>query len=290
MGFVKISAQRGHDGDVEPVEELLTRHVLLPLAWEATIMAAKFLRDERPHDLIVESTSTAVDAVTEMDRGAEDRLVEVLLGARPTDGFLGEEGGERFGTSGVRWVVDPLDGTVNYLYGIPMWAVSVAAEVEGESVIGIVIVPEFNEAYVAIKGGGSWLIRHALSEPSWAEQLHVRECRDLTTALTATGFGYSGERRKEQARVILAIANQVRDFRRMGCATVDFCWLARGRLDAYYEHGLQRWDVAAGYLIAREAGAIVTGLWAESPHEEIMVAAVPQIAIALRASLREAQN
>jgi myo-inositol-1(or 4)-monophosphatase len=275
---------------VEPVEELLIRHELLPLAWEAAVKAAKFLRDERPHDLVVESKSTAVDAVTEMDRGAEDRLVEVLLGARPTDGFLGEEGGERSGTSGVRWVVDPLDGTVNYLYRIPMWGVSVAAEVDDESVIGIVMVPEFDEAYLAIKGGGAWLIRHALSEPSWAEQLQVRECHDVSAALTATGFGYSGERRKEQAGVILEIADQVRDFRRMGCATVDFCWLARGRLDAYYEQGLNRWDVAAGYLIAREAGATVTGLWEESPHEQIMVASVPQIATELRAMLRSVHS
>jgi myo-inositol-1(or 4)-monophosphatase len=285
-----MSAHRGHDGLVEPVEELLRRHELLVLAWEATLKAAKFLADERPHNLIVESKSTPVDSVTMMDRGAEERIMSVLLDARPHDGFLGEEGGERIGTSGVRWVVDPLDGTVNYLYRIPMWSVSVAAEVGDESVIGIVVVPEFDEAYLAIKGGGAWLVRHALSEPSWAEQLQVGECHDLNTALTATGFGYSGERRKAQASVILAIADEVRDFRRMGCATVDFCWLARGRLDAYYEHGLNRWDVAAGYLIAREAGATVTGLWEDSPHEEVVVASVPQIAAELRALLRKVHH
>jgi len=275
---------------VVPVEELLLQHELLPLAWEAAVTASRFLRDERPVNLVVESKSTPVDAVTQMDRGAEERIIQVLLGARPADGFLGEEGGERLGSTGVRWVVDPLDGTVNYLYRIPMWGVSVAAEVADVSVIGIVVVPEFDEAYVAVKGGGSWLIRNALSEPSWAEQLHVRECHDVSTALTATGFGYSGQRRREQAGVMLDIADQVRDFRRMGCATVDFCWLARGRLDAYYERGLNRWDVAAGYLIAQEAGAIVTGLWGDSPHEETMLACVPQISQQFRELLRKAHT
>ncbi|CAB4625917.1 unannotated protein [freshwater metagenome] len=275
---------------MEPFDEFLSSHELLPLAWAASVAAARFLRDERPRDLIVESKSTPVDSVTEMDRGAESRLVNTLLGARPTDGFLGEEGGERLGTSGVRWVVDPLDGTVNYLYRIPMWSVSVAAEINDESVLGIVVVPEYDEAYVGIKGHGAWLIRHALTEPSWVEQLQVRECEDVATAMVATGFGYSAQRRQEQAAVVLSLAGQVRDFRRMGCATVDFCWLARGRLDAYYERGLNRWDVAAGALIAAEAGAIVTGLWGENPHEETMVAAVPGIALPMRELLRKAHG
>ncbi len=274
------------DVGVEPIEEFLLKHELLPLAWEASVEAARFLRDERPRDLVIESKSTPVDAVTEMDRGAELRLVQSLLGARSTDGFLGEEGGERLGTSGVRWVVDPLDGTVNYLYRLPMWSVSVAAEVHEESVLGIVIVPEFDEAYVGIKGAGAWLIRHALTDPSWVEQLHVRECVEVSAAMVATGFGYSAQRRQEQAAVVLSLSGQVRDFRRMGCATVDFCWLARGRLDAYYERGLNRWDVAAGSLIAAEAGAIITGLWGDSPHEETMVAAVPGIAAPMRALLQ----
>lgn len=278
------------DVGVEPIEEFFGKHELLPLAWQASVEAARFLRDERPRDLVIETKSSPVDAVTQMDRGAELRLVNALLGARPTDGFLGEEGGERVGTSGTRWVVDPLDGTVNYLYRIPMWSVSVAAEVNEESVLGVVIVPEFDEAYVAIKGGGAWLIRHAMTEPSWVEQLQVRECNDVSAAMVATGFGYSSQRRQEQAAVVLALSGQVRDFRRMGCATVDFCWLARGRLDAYYERGLNRWDVAAGALIAAEAGAVVTGLWGDNPHEETMLAAVPGIAIPMRAIVQKAHG
>ncbi|MFA7324869.1 MAG: inositol monophosphatase family protein, partial [Candidatus Nanopelagicales bacterium] len=263
---------------MQSLAELLARHELLPLAWEASLKAARFLRDERPIDLVVETKSTPVDAVTEMDRGAEARIVQTLLKARPDDGFLGEEGGERLGTSGVRWVVDPLDGTVNYLYRIPTWGVSVAAEVDEASVIGIVVLPEFDEAYVGIAGGGAWLVRHALSDPGWIERLRAGDCSELSSALVATGFGYSAQRRLEQAAVILAIAGQVRDFRRSGCATVDFCWLARGRLDGYYERGLHRWDVAAGSLIAAESGAHVTGLWGDSVHEETMIAAVPSIA------------
>lgn len=268
---------------------LLARHRLLPLAWEATVEAARFLRDERPSVLVVDSKTTSVDSVTEMDRGAERLLVSRLLGARPDDGFLGEEGGERVGGSGVRWVVDPLDGTVNYLYRIPMWSVSVAAEVDGSSVIGIVVAPEFDEAFVGIAGGGAWLVPGALTEPGPAEQLHVRACADLSSALIATGFGYSAQRRREQAAVMLALAGQVRDFRRMGGAAIDYCWLARGRLDGYYERGLSRWDLAAGSLIASEAGAEVTGLWGPSVHEETMVAAVPGVAAALRQALQAAQ-
>ncbi len=277
-------------GHMDQLSDLLARHALLPAAWQAATNAALFLRDERPSLLRVEAKTSAVDAVTEMDRGAEQLLVSRLLGERPDDGFLGEEGGERPGISGVRWVVDPLDGTVNYLYRIPMWSVSVAAEVDGASVIGIVVAPEFDEAFIGIAGGGAWLVRDALTAPGGIEQLQVGECTDLSMAMVATGFGYSAQRRQEQATVLLAMAGQVRDFRRMGGAAIDYCWLARGRLDGYYERGLARWDVAAGALIAREAGAVVTGLWGDSVHEETMVASVPGIAESLRAALRVAHG
>lgn len=287
---VRVPRVNRHDVLVHDLESLLAQHDLLPVAWEAGVQAARYLRDERPQDLVIEAKSSPVDAVTEMDRGAEARIVATVLGARPADGFLGEEGGERLGTSGVRWVVDPLDGTVNYLYRMPMWGVSIAAEVDEASVVGIVVLPEFDEAYVGVAGGGAWLVRHALSAPLLIDRLHVRDCADLSGAMVATGFGYSAQRRQEQAAVILGIAGQVRDLRRTGCATVDFCWLARGRLDGYYERGLNRWDVAAGSLIAAEAGASVAGLWGDSPHEETMVAAVPSIAPALRSALRTAQG
>lgn len=266
-----------------PLAELLGRHHLLGLAWQAAEAAAAFLANDRPAELAVESKSSPTDAVTEMDRGAEARLIDVLLGARPDDGLLGEEGGERLGSSGVRWVVDPLDGTVNYLYGLPSWAVSVAAEIDGECVIGVVIAPVLGEAYIGVHQGGAWRITGGL-----AHRIAVRECATLSRALVSTGLGYSAQRRSEQARVMLELAPLIRDFRRVGAAVLDLCWLAAGRLDAHYEQGLNRWDIAAGGLIAAEAGAIVGGLRSPDRYEGVLVAAIPAIDAELRAALESA--
>lgn len=263
--------------------ELLERHHLLGLAWHSAESAASFLANERPAVLAVDSKSSPTDAVTEMDRGAESRLIQTLLGARPSDGLLGEEGGERLGSSGVRWVVDPLDGTVNYLYGLPGWAVSVAAEEAGECVTGVVMAPALGEAYIGIKHGGAWRISGSL-----AHRMIARECTSLATALVSTGLGYAALQRSEQARVMLDLAPLVRDFRRAGAAVLDLCWVAAGRLDAHYEQGLKRWDIAAGGLIAAEAGAIVGGLRSADRYEGVLVAAVPGIDGELRAALESA--
>ena len=281
MGLCPGSRRKNALMTAVSLPELLSRHDLLGLAWEAAGAAAAFLHHERPEALAVDTKSSPTDAVTEMDRGAEARLINILLGARPTDGLLGEEGGERPGTSGVRWVVDPLDGTVNYLYRIPSWAVSVAAEVEGCSEIGVVVAPAIGEAYVGIRGGGAWSIVEDLAWP-----MAVRECGSLASALVSTGFGYSAERRAEQAAVVLGLAPLVRDFRRAGAAVVDLCWLAHGRLDGHYERGLNRWDIAAGGLIAAEAGAIVAGLRSADPYDGTLVAAVPGIDVEFRAALK----
>lgn len=262
---------------VPPLAEVLTAHALLPLAWDAAWEAARFLRDERPADLFIDTKSTPSDLVSEMDKGAEDLLVANLLGARPADGLLGEEGGERFGSSGVRWVVDPLDGTVNYLHHMPTWGVSVAAEQHGRSVVGVVVTPEFDEAYIGVKGGGAWVINGAIATP-----IRVSECSRLSDAVVATGFGYAAERRRAQGRVVHELISQVSDIRRIGAAVIDYCWLARGRLDAYYERGLNAWDIAAGALIAAEAGAVVTGLRDEDIYGSMMIASVPAIAHELR--------
>lgn len=266
-----------------PLADVIGRHFLLGLAWQAAEVAAAFLANDRPGDLAVDTKSSPTDAVTEMDRGAESRLIEVLLGARPHDGLLGEEGGERLGSSGVRWVVDPLDGTVNYLYGLPAWAVSVAAEEDGECVIGVVVAPALGEAYIGLKHGGAWRISGGL-----AHRIYVRECASLSHALVSTGLGYSALRRSEQARVMLDVAPLVRDFRRAGAAVLDLCWLAAGRLDAHYEQGLNRWDIAAGGLIAAEAGALVGGLRSPDRYEGVLVAAVPAIDGELRSALESA--
>lgn len=254
----------------------------LELAWAAAQRAAAFLRDERPGTLVVEAKSTPVDAVTLMDRGAEERIIDTVLRERPDDGVLGEEGGERVGRSGVRWVVDPLDGTVNYLYGQPNWAVSIAAEVDGVTQLGVVVAPALGESYVAVRGGGAWLLNAAGVQP-----MQVRRCPDISMALIATGFAYDAARRTAQGLLVADLIGRVRDIRRHGAASVDLSWLAMGRLDGYYERGLQPWDIAAGALIAREAGARVEPLMPRRPADGTLVAAVPEIFDAFTGLLRE---
>jgi myo-inositol-1(or 4)-monophosphatase len=254
-------------------------HELLPAAWHAALRAGAFLRHERPDDLVIDTKSTPSDVVSAMDRDAETMIIADLLGARPADGLLGEEGGERPGTSGVRWVVDPLDGTVNYLHRLPMWGVSIAAEIDGRGEVGVVHVPQFEESYVAVRGRGAWLVRDGAGE-----RLTGSDCAVLSAAIVATGFGYAAARRRRQAEVVTGLITQVSDVRRMGAAVVDFCWLARGRVDAYYEAGLNPWDMAAGGLIAAEAGVVVSGLH-DDDTREFFVAAVPAIADDLRAAL-----
>lgn len=268
------------DSDISDLATVLGLHPLLPLAWSAASEAARVLRDERPAALSSAAKSSPTDTVTEMDTRSERLLIARLLGERPADGLLGEEGGERAGTSGVRWVVDPLDGTVSYLYGLPTWGVSVAAEEHGLATVGVVITPVFDEGYLAVAGRGAWLVRGGR-----ASRLRIGDLSDLSMALVATGFGYQPDQRRRQAEVLRTLLPQVRDLRRSGSAVIDFCWLARGRLDAYYEAGLNPWDLAAGALIAREAGAVVRGLDCDDYSRGVMVASRPGIAEALRAAL-----
>mgnify|MGYP001274109020 CR=1 FL=1 len=265
--------------EVAPLADVLALHPLLPIAWRAGWTAGRFLRDERPTSLTVDTKSSPTDAVTVMDRTAEALISADLLGARPHDGLLGEEGGERLGTSGVRCVVDPLDGTVNYLFRLPMWGVSIAAEEHGVVTVGVVVTPEFDEAFVAVRGQGAWHITGSV-----ARRLQVSDCSTLTSALVTTGFGYAADMRHAQSAVVTDLITGIRDVRRLGAAVVDFCWLALGRFDAYYEFGLNAWDYAAGALIAEEAGAVVTGLH-DDDFSEFILAAAPGIASELRARL-----
>lgn len=262
--------------EVRPLADVLALHPLLPMAWRAGWTAGRFLRDERPTSLTVDTKSSPSDAVTVMDRTAEALISGDLLGARPDDGLLGEEGGERLGTSGVRWVVDPLDGTVNYLFRLPMWGVSIAAEETGVVSVGVVVTPEFDEAFIGVRGKGAWHVTG-----SQARRLQVSECADLSAALVTTGFGYDSAMRRAQSGVVTELITGIRDVRRLGAAVVDFCWLALGRVDAYYEFGLNAWDYAAGALIAQEAGAVVTGLH-DDDFSEFILAAAPGIATGLR--------
>ncbi|MGV1005283.1 MAG: inositol monophosphatase family protein [Candidatus Nanopelagicales bacterium] len=227
---------------------------LLALAWGTARSAGQMLLAGRFDALAVDTKTTATDVVTQMDIGAEKLITEALLAARPDDGLLGEEGASRAGTSGVRWVIDPLDGTVNYTYGLPNWAVSIAAEVAGETVVGVVDVPVLAETYVGVRGGGAWLC-----DGRGTHRLRVNTPAELGSVLVATGFGYASRRRAGQGRVVAEVLPRIRDIRRAGAAAVDICWLAAGRVDAYYERGLNPWDHAAAGLLAVEAGAVFGG-------------------------------
>ncbi|MFF4580635.1 inositol monophosphatase family protein [Streptomyces sp. NPDC001389] len=253
---------------------------LLEVGLEAARRAGELLRDGRPADLAVAATKTSpIDVVTEMDLAAEKLITGVLAERRPGDGLLGEEGADVPGTSGVRWVVDPLDGTVNYLYGLPSWGVSVAAEYRGETVVGVVAAPMRGETYHAVLGGGAW---------SGTTRLACRAAAPLDQALVATGFGYLRSRREHQAEVARRIIPLVRDVRRGGSAALDLCDVAAGRLDGYYERGLNPWDYAAGELIAREAGALTGGRPSAPASGELTLAATPAVFASLQPLLEEA--
>jgi myo-inositol-1(or 4)-monophosphatase len=193
--------------------------------------------------------------VTEMDRASEALIVKALLDARPDDGIVAEEGSARDGSSGIRWVIDPLDGTTNYLYGHAGWAVSIAAEagdgVDAQVVAGVVLDAVHDELFTAARGHGAF--RNG-------EPIHCSDQTDMARALVATGFGYRAERREAQAEVLVRLLPRIRDIRRMGAAAVDLCSVACGRVDAYFERGLGWWDLAAGALVATEAGAVVTAI------------------------------
>lgn len=247
---------------------------LLEIALETAHRAGALLHDGRPDDLGVAATkSSAVDVVTEMDVASEKLITDYVSQRRPDDGFLGEEGGATAGTTGVRWVVDPLDGTVNYLYGRPDWAVSIAAEYEGETIVGVVASPPRGETYRAALGHGAF--RNA-------QPIRCRPAPPLDQALVGTGFNYVAERRAAQADLVRRLVAQVRDIRRGGSAAIDLCDVGAGSLDAFYERGLHAWDRAAGGLIAREAGARTGGRPGQPAGDDLTIAASPGVFEALQ--------
>jgi fructose-1,6-bisphosphatase/inositol monophosphatase family enzyme len=225
---------------------------LLALATTIALEAGGLLAERlRTASELVETKSTITDMVTQVDRDSEALLVGRILAERPGDAILGEEGGERTGTSGVRWVLDPLDGTTNYLYGYPVFAVSVAVEVDGEPCIGVVHDAARGETFAAAHGRGALVGGRPAS---------VSDKTDLATALVGTGFSYARDDRARQAQTLTRVLPQVRDVRRAGAAALDLCWVGCGRLDGFYERGLQPWDLAAGSVIVREAGGRTTRL------------------------------
>lgn len=232
---------------------------------------------------VAASKTSAIDIVTEADRASERLIVETLRTECPDDAIFGEEGTSVDGTSGITWVIDPIDGTANYLYNLPVYAVSIAATVADthgmadgrRAIAGAVFSPSTGELFTAYEGGGSRLNGDPIS---------ISGRRDLATSLVATGFGYTVERKLEQLEMLSRVLPRVRDIRRIGSAAYDLCLLAAGRLDAYFERGLQPWDYAAGALIAEEAGAELLGSSdAVRPGEELLFAAAPELVAELRA-------
>jgi myo-inositol-1(or 4)-monophosphatase len=211
---------------------------------------------DRPAELEVNTKTTAIDVVTQMDIRAEAYIVAELLKARPHDGIVGEEGAERKGTTGITWVIDPIDGTVDYLYNLPGWNVSIAAKDEEGQLIGVVTAPSINSTWWAVRGGGAF---HN------GRPIRCNEPIAFNRALIGTGFQYDIAHRDAQIEHVSRMLPLVRDIRRNGAAAVDLCHVAMGALDAYFEHGLKEWDWAAAGLIATEAGARF-GLYGQAPY------------------------
>jgi myo-inositol-1(or 4)-monophosphatase len=231
--------------------------------------AAAVVRAGRGGAVEVEAKSTATDLVTEVDRATERWLVERIRSVRAGDAIVGEEGSDRDGSTGVRWVLDPIDGTVNFVLGLPQYAVSVAAEVDGRVVAGAVCNPATGETFRATLDGGAYLGGIRLAGPRQVP---------LAKAVVGTGFGYDAAVRARQAAALIPLLPTVADVRRLGAASLDLCFLAAGRLDAYFEVGLNVWDYAAGGLVATEAGCVVSGLRGRPPSDGCYAAAGPGLA------------
>jgi myo-inositol-1(or 4)-monophosphatase len=219
---------------------------LLRLASSLAIEAGDMVRAGRRAGVVAaETKSSMTDMVTEFDRASEQLLVTRIRATRPHDGIVGEEGSSTVGTSGVSWLIDPIDGTTNFLYDIPAWAVSVAAVDAEGPLAAAVYAPALGELFTARRGGGATLNGVPIA---------CGRSADLSTSLVATGFSYVAARRVEQAARVARMIGHVRDVRRFGAASLDLCFVAMGRLDGYFEEDLGPWDLAAGQLVATEAG------------------------------------
>ena len=243
---------------------------VIELAEEIARAAGAQLRQAFETELRIETKSSPTDLVSEADVAAETLIRERLLAARPDDGMLGEEGSDSTGTSGLRWIVDPLDGTTNFLFGIPQWGVSIAVEDEQGTLAGVVYDPMRDELWAAVRGAEPLLN---------GEPIDGREhAQDLATALVATGFGYAADVRAAQAEVAGRLLPRVRDIRRIGSAAIDLAWTAAGRYDAYFERGIKTWDFAAGALICEAAGLEVRHLNPVPPMDAGLLVAPRRLA------------
>jgi myo-inositol-1(or 4)-monophosphatase len=264
---------------VPPIPNTDLVSVARSIALEAGALAL-----QRRHEgvKVAATKSTTVDIVTEADRETERLILDLLARERRDDGVLGEEGASETGTSGLTWLVDPIDGTVNFLYGIPHWAVSIAV-VEGEpdpltwrGIAGAVFCPPTGELFTASEGGGAFLDD---------QPIRVAPAVELSQALVATGFAYDSWMRSQQGAVVTKLLPLVRDIRRQGTASLDLCFVGAGRYNAYFERTLSPWDHAAGAIVAREAGAVVKGWGNAAPSRDFIIAAEPTVASRLESTL-----
>ncbi len=284
-GTITVGHDVGMTDDSLP-DAATTRELMELAASMATDVGRVVLAARREGVSVAGLKSTATDVVTQADLAAERRLRELLAEHRPHDAVLGEEGGATDGTSGLTWVLDPIDGTVNYLYGIPVYAVSVAVVAGGPDpatwvqVAGAVVNAADGRLWTAGRGLGAWFE---------GERLRVNEARPLAESLVGTGFGYAAELRRHQAGVLAGLLENVRDVRRAGACALDLCSVASGQLDAYYERGTNVWDFAAGGLVVKEAGGVVTGLRGAPEGNAMLVAGPAETVAGLVAYLTAAE-
>ena len=222
----------------------------------------------RPSSFTFTEKSSVVDFATQMDQQSEELIVKQLLAARADDGIIAEEGAAKPSKSGITWVIDPLDGTVNYLYGLPGWNVSIAAKDEDGVLVGVVYAPSINGFWSAIRGEGAKYNGNKI------------KCNDPVTldkSLLATGFAYDLNLRVSQGDTMAKLLPKIRDLRRNGAAAVDLCYVAMGAIDGYFEGSLKEWDYAAGGLIATEAGAVISGRGGKAADSDLVVCAGPAL-------------
>ena len=255
------------------MHSMVDPHELLALAERAAREAGELLRARVTREATgVTYKSSSTDPVSDADRDAEAAILSLLRAERPADGVLGEEGASAAGTSGLRWVIDPLDGTVNYLYAQPAFAVSIACDDDRGTLLGVVHQPLTGETFTALRGGGAFVD---------GRRIAVNRPESLGRALIATGFSYEPARRALQGEIAARLLPQVRDLRRAGSAAIDLAWVACGRLDGFYEHGLNEWDSAGGALLVSEAGGAVRRLPPAGGLPEGLVAGAPDLVDAL---------
>ena len=268
---------------------MTTPSQLLESARHFARVAAEILITGRPDAarmaaVATDTKTSPTDIVTERDIASEKAIVDAIRSAYPEDGILGEEGANISGTSGRTWIIDPLDGTINYLYGSPNWAVSIAVADEAGTIVGVVYAPLVPVEYFAIRDQGAWRIDH-----DGEVRLPPAADVSLDHALFATGFGYRREQREHQIRVMSHVLPRIRDIRRKGSAALDLCMSAAGIVNGYFETGAHPWDYAAGALVAREAGLIVSGLHGKPESSDMVVCAPAQLYSQIRALLEDVQ-